>query len=225
MSTAVERYLREVGSRLPGSRRVRADHLDELRDGLLTAVEQRPDGETGYAEVVADFGDPAVIAAALGREIHLREARRSALRLLGVLVVMAVLWHAYRDAYGTPSALIPDGWSRPVFLAGTDIIRIAPAVAMASAVLLAATASLRSAHTWVRFVHRASGVGALFATTLFCLSAAAIAATANAAHRLEVLALALPVALLTAFLLWSAARAAGHGRRAFQEVETASRLP
>lgn len=213
MSAAVERYLGEVESLLPRGCRDRADYLDELRDGLLTAAERR---SGGYTDVVAEFGPPKEIAAALGREMHLREARRGAIRLLAVLASMSVLWLAYRTAVGTPSTLVPDGWTRPVFIAGTDIVQIAPNVAMASAALLAVAASIRSPHAWIGVAHRLLAVVALGATALFSLAIAAIAATASAAHRVEVLTVAIPAAALVAGVLWHAARATHHTYRALR---------
>ena len=217
MSAAVERYLGEVESRLPRGCRDREDHLDELRDGLMTAAECRS-GDWGedYTGVVAEFGPPNEIAAALGREMHLREARRSAVRLLALTAAMSVLWLAYRAVLGTPSTLVPDGWTRPVFIAGTDVVQTAPNVSMASAALLVVAASLRPSHAWIGFARRLLAALALGAMALFGLAVVAIAATADAAHRLEVLAVAAPATALVAGLLWWAARATHHTCRALR---------
>jgi hypothetical protein len=67
-----------------------------LADGLTCAVDVRLDrGATrpdAVAAAIAEFGPPAVVAAAFARELLIESARRAGLALLGGGPVVGVLW-------------------------------------------------------------------------------------------------------------------------------------
>jgi hypothetical protein len=92
----VEAWLTELGAGLRGPARARAAVVDELRDGLLEAVETYRCG--GLAPVEAtraalrEFGDPATVASAFAPELAARQARRMALALIGTGPLLGAVW-------------------------------------------------------------------------------------------------------------------------------------
>jgi hypothetical protein len=83
---AVADYLAAVAARLRGSDAARVRTTDELRDGLLEAVEAyQARGralQEAIAAAIAEFGDPHIVAEAFGPELAAVQARRVALGLL-----------------------------------------------------------------------------------------------------------------------------------------------
>lgn len=214
MSDAIERYLVQVDRGLPGGRRVRADVIDELRDGLLTAVEDQPacrdlsDRDNRIDRVITAFGDPADLAVMLGREIRLRTARRGALQLAALFFVMGFAWQLYDAHVGTPETMVPEGWLRPLFLTGTVLIKFAPTAAQLSALLFAAATSLRWASPYTPSLLRPLAATTLVATSSFGLSSLLIMATVAPGHRLETAVIGLPLACLLAIFAMIAHRIA-----------------
>ena len=94
----VEAWLADFGAGLCGSARARSEVVAELRDGLLEAVDnhRRAGLETVDATRAAlrEFGEPAEIAAAFAPELAARQARRTALTLIGTGPLVGVLWGA-----------------------------------------------------------------------------------------------------------------------------------
>ncbi|MGH3101737.1 MAG: permease prefix domain 1-containing protein, partial [Thermoleophilia bacterium] len=66
-------YLATVSARLPGPTAARTTITDELRDGLLEALEanqaQGRSPQEATAAAIADFGDPRRVAAAFAPEL------------------------------------------------------------------------------------------------------------------------------------------------------------
>jgi len=95
-SRTVPSYLAEIAARLPGSGRVRAGIVAELRAGLLDATDAyQAAGLTADQAATAamrEFGDPAQIAAAFGPELGARHARSTALALVSTGPVIGLLW-------------------------------------------------------------------------------------------------------------------------------------
>jgi hypothetical protein len=96
--TAIDRYLGEVAGHLPGPRRAHTAIVTELRSGLLdTADAYRSAGLSpvqAAGRAVAEFGDPAEVAAAFRPEIAADQARRVVIFLLVTGPLVGVLWIA-----------------------------------------------------------------------------------------------------------------------------------
>lgn len=151
----VDTYLADIARRLPGPRRARRDVVDELRDGLLEAVDRhRERGVAPRAAVrcaIGEFGTPTEVAAAHAAELGVRQVRRCARRVLVLLVLAGLAWYGYDALLGTPASIVPpSGASRQVFLAATDVISYPPVVAALGALgLLVSTAGVRCARRLV----------------------------------------------------------------------------
>ena len=95
---AVADYLAAVTTQLTGPPAARAAVTDELRDGLLEALEAhqaRGCSQTeATAAVIAEFGDPGTVAAAFGPELGAVQARRVALGLLVTGPLVGLAWMA-----------------------------------------------------------------------------------------------------------------------------------
>jgi hypothetical protein len=83
---AVADYLAAVTAQLTGPPSARAAVTDELRDGLLEALETHRARGCSQAEAtaaaIAEFGDPDTVTAAFGPELGAVQARRVAVGLL-----------------------------------------------------------------------------------------------------------------------------------------------
>jgi hypothetical protein len=95
---AVADYLAAVTAQLPGPTATRVAITDELRDGLLEALEAHQVHGYSQAEAteaaIAEFGDPATVAAAFGPELGAVQARRVALGLLVTGPLIGLAWIA-----------------------------------------------------------------------------------------------------------------------------------
>jgi hypothetical protein len=107
-------YLAAVGRRLAGPRRLRADVLDELRDGLHDAAARaRREGATVAASAraaVREFGPASRVAAAFAAELAGARARRAATALLATGPLVGLAWVAAvapRPLGGDPGPLTP----------------------------------------------------------------------------------------------------------------------
>jgi hypothetical protein len=95
---AVADYLAAVTAQLPGPPSARVAVADELRDGLLEALEAHQargcSRAVATAAAIAEFGDPATVAAAFGPELGAVQARRVALGLLVTGPLVGLAWIA-----------------------------------------------------------------------------------------------------------------------------------
>jgi hypothetical protein len=102
----VEGYLAAITAQLPGPPAARAGITDELRDGLLeTLATQRARGyseQEANATAIAEFGDPATIAAAFAPELAAVQARRVALTLLVTGPLVGLTWITAAAVNGLP---------------------------------------------------------------------------------------------------------------------------
>jgi hypothetical protein len=95
---AVADYLAAVTAKLAVPAAARVAVTDELRDGLMEALETHQ--ARGYtpqeatAAAIAEFGDPATVAAAFGPELGAVQARRVALGLLVTGPLVGLAWIA-----------------------------------------------------------------------------------------------------------------------------------
>jgi hypothetical protein len=93
---AVADYLAAVAAQLTGPPAARVAVTDELRDGLLEALDTHQGHGCSQAEAtaaaIAEFGDPATIAAAFGPELAAVQARRVALGLLVTGPLVGLTW-------------------------------------------------------------------------------------------------------------------------------------
>lgn len=93
---AITTYLDEVARHLTGPRRSRAAIIDELRDGLATAVHTRrahgsePDEVVGA--VLREFGPPEVVAAAFADELAIARARHTVASYLATGPLIGMFW-------------------------------------------------------------------------------------------------------------------------------------
>jgi hypothetical protein len=94
----VEGWLAEFAAELRGPARARAAVVAELRDGLLDALDTHRRGGVPPTEAARaalhEFGEPAAIARAFAPELAGREARRTAVALIGTGPLMGLLWGA-----------------------------------------------------------------------------------------------------------------------------------
>jgi hypothetical protein len=95
---AVTDYLAAVTAQLPGPPSARVAVTDELRDGLLEALETHQtrgrSRKEATAAVIAEFGDPSRVAAAFGPELAAVQAQRVALGLLVTGPLVGLAWIA-----------------------------------------------------------------------------------------------------------------------------------
>ena len=159
----VSRYLRRVSNALQGSRRARADILNEIADGLIQDTAAR--GNAGLNPLaaahaaVSGFGDPQALAAGFARELTGRAAHRLGISLVCTGPVVGIVWVAALTTDRTPgpwptriAALFGAYWWLPVMLlvvvpaavvaaAGAGVLsrvtRIGPRVAAAGGVIAA----------------------------------------------------------------------------------------
>jgi hypothetical protein len=93
---AVADYLAAVTAQLPGPAAARVAVSDELRDGLMEALETHQargwSPQEATAAAIAEFGDPDTIAAAFGPELAAVQARRVALGLLTTGPLVGLIW-------------------------------------------------------------------------------------------------------------------------------------
>ena len=95
---AVTDYLAAVAAQLTGPPSARAAVTDELRDGLMEALETHHargcSPQEATVAAIAEFGDPDTVAAAFGPELGAIQARRVALGLLVTGPLVGLTWIA-----------------------------------------------------------------------------------------------------------------------------------
>ena len=93
---AVAGYLAAVAAQLTGPAAARVAVTDELRDGLIEALEAHQargcSPQDATAAAIAEFGRPATVAAAFGPELAAVQARRVALGLLVTGPLVGLTW-------------------------------------------------------------------------------------------------------------------------------------
>ena len=93
---AVADYLSAVAAQLPGPPSARVAVTDELRDGLMEALDTHQGHGCSQAEAtaaaIAEFGDPDTVAAAFGPELGAVQARRVAMGLLVTGPLVGLAW-------------------------------------------------------------------------------------------------------------------------------------
>ena len=95
---AVTDYLAAVAAQLTGPPSARAAVTDELRDGLMEALETHHargcSPQEATVAAIAEFGDPRMVAAAFGPELGAVQARRVAVGLLVTGPLVGLTWIA-----------------------------------------------------------------------------------------------------------------------------------
>jgi hypothetical protein len=139
----VDAWLGRVAAALPGPRRARAAIVDELRDGLHEAIgARRARGAPAPAaarDAVAEFGDPATVAAAFAGELSAAGARALGLRLVGSGPLVGALWLGALLT-GPTGLPIPPWHGRPAGpLAAWPLVLAAVATVVAATALIVAT--------------------------------------------------------------------------------------
>jgi hypothetical protein len=103
---AVADYLAAVAGQLRAPDTARIMITEELRDGLLEAVEahqvQGCSAQEAAAAAITEFGDPRMVAAAFGPELAAVQARRVALGLLATGPLVGLAWIAAVAANALP---------------------------------------------------------------------------------------------------------------------------
>ena len=139
---ALELYLAEVASRLPGPRKAHSGIVAELRSGLLDASDSHQSAGLPPAQAVQaaihEFGDPGLVADGFLPEIAARHARRVASFLLVTGPLVGLLWlatavashQAIRIAAFWQWTTLPAGLG-----AGIQLVAVAVAVTASAAVL------------------------------------------------------------------------------------------
>jgi hypothetical protein len=138
---AVEAYLRTVATSMPGPRQARSDILDELRSGLLDAIDaHRSAGLPAQAATdaaITEFGDPRQVARAFRPHLAMSQARRTALALAATGPPVGLLWIAAALASHIPIRHAPP-WQWP----GAPPLSPAAFPAAAAAVLIVFASTL-----------------------------------------------------------------------------------
>ncbi|WP_431973113.1 permease prefix domain 1-containing protein [Micromonospora haikouensis] len=172
----VEERLRELGDRLHGPARLKADLLTEARHALQDAVEAYQDGGLPAAEAarraVAEFGEPARLAPAYQAELATGSLRGLSLRVLavaGVLVVAGDLTWQGSSWSGGPGPPLAYG----LLSGAVNGIWLGAAV-LAVAGLAVVAASARSAHPALPRLARLTGFALTVALVLGAASGAAL---------------------------------------------------
>ena len=152
---AVADYLAAVTTQLPGPPSVRAAVTDELRDGLLEALETHQARGCSQAEAtaaaIAEFGDPRMVAAAFGPELGAVQARRVAVGLLVTGPLVGLTWIAAVAANGLPP------WRHQLIGPWLALPLVGLALAVAGPALgLTVAATGRLGRRLSRVVHRAT---------------------------------------------------------------------
>jgi hypothetical protein len=173
---AVADYLAAVTTQLPGPPSARAAVTDELRDGLLEALECHQARGCSQAQAtaaaIAEFGDPDTVAAAFGPELGAVQARRVALGLLATGPLVGLTWIAAVAVNALPP------WRRQLIGPWLALPLVGVALALAGPALALTVATTgRLSRRLSRVVHRAT----------LPLTAAAVAALAAAAADLTLL--------------------------------------
>jgi hypothetical protein len=95
-------YLDDLGGRLRGPRRHKADLLAEARGSLIDAVAAREERGVPTAvaqgEAVAEFGPVDRIAPGYQSELAVAQGRRTGLLILGIFLVQCFLWDDAENA-------------------------------------------------------------------------------------------------------------------------------
>jgi hypothetical protein len=143
-------YLAALAARLPGPARPRRAILDELHDGLVEAANTRlAEGASqagAAASAVAEFGDPATVAAAFARELAVGTVRRVALALIGTGPLIGGLWLAALASSGRAAVAAAPPWRWPLVRAGgwpaLLLLAVVAAAMLAAWLTVAATGRL-----------------------------------------------------------------------------------
>jgi hypothetical protein len=149
-SPAVETYLAEIGARLPGPARSRAEIVAELRSGLLDAADAHrsaglPPARAAEA-AISEFGGAGEVADGFRAEIAARQARRLSASLVAGGPLVGLLWLAAALASHLGLHLAPPWhWPDlpPLLGVGLRLVIVAIAAAAWAALLgIAATGRL-----------------------------------------------------------------------------------
>jgi hypothetical protein len=151
---AVGGYLAELTAQLPGPARARAGIVAELRSGLLDAADAYrcaglPPAEAAQA-AVAEFGDPAQVAAGFRAEIAAGQARRVAVRLLVTGPLVGLLWIVTAAAsHLRAGPALSWHWAGPIPGLGVAMCLIAAAAGVTAWGALAAIAATGRLTRWL----------------------------------------------------------------------------
>ena len=175
----VEDHLARISTALGRRDTVRDDVIDEVRDCLLTAVEQRVAGgmppDPAAREAILDYGDLAQVAPAVAADVVTARAQASATAILHSGPVAAAVWTAV--ALATRAGPAPSPWRAALTWLG-------PAVLLAVAGALVAYGAACHPDRWRTRVPRAAATTAIAACALTDLAALAfIAAAATGGQR------------------------------------------
>lgn len=93
---ALDSYLNALDERLVGPSKARAAIIEEIKDGLLEAIdlqlEQGVPPACASASVIKEFGDPRVVASSFRPELAALQARRMALAILRTGPLVGLIW-------------------------------------------------------------------------------------------------------------------------------------
>jgi hypothetical protein len=147
---AVSAYLAAVTAQLTGPAPAKAAIIEELRDGLLeTLAAHRARGRSAQEATeaaIAEFGDPATVAAAFGPELAAVQARRVALALLATGPLVGLAWLAAAAVNALPPwrQQLPGPWLA-LPLVGLAVLVACPALGLT----VAATGRLAHRLGWL----------------------------------------------------------------------------
>jgi len=174
LDRVIDGYLAELRGCLRGPRRVRADLLTEVRDSLVDAAEAHRRRGLGPQEAeraaVREFGEVRIVAPEFQAELALAQARRTALLVLVVVAVEAIVSGLiWKLAAWRLAARGSDWQPNPTYSLvahAVDAAGYATALAGAALALLASGVGARWLPLGARFT-RATGVFALGAYAFF----------------------------------------------------------
>lgn len=93
---ALDSYLNALDEGLAGPSKARAAIIEEIKDGLLEAIDTQLDQGASpacaSATAIKEFGDPGVVASSFGPELAAQQARRIALAILRTGPLVGLIW-------------------------------------------------------------------------------------------------------------------------------------
>jgi hypothetical protein len=134
VSAPVVAAMRRLDRRLHGPRRLRADMVAEVRDGLLDAAEAHResglDPDAAARRALEELGDVEALAGELQQEIAARQARRSALVVGLAFLPLVLAWDLVWRL--TPHSGPPPSDGLAAVYAAIDLVQVAAGLAGAA---------------------------------------------------------------------------------------------
>jgi hypothetical protein len=175
-TTALERYLGELSTRLRGPRAARTRVLAEIRDGLTDTVDahiaEGVPSDVAAATAIVQFGDPATVARSFAPELATASARRTIAAFIATGPLVGICWLLL---------LHPAPWRGGV-LATVIAIPALPVIALAIATAAGTFATTGRLIRWLPETPASRALTATIAIATLCVAADLTVLGVLAAH-------------------------------------------